>query len=291
MLEGPVRSDLSPLKPPPRRCGNALSKSRSAPRSFQHFQISNGGRSMNLWPPTARGIAIGLQRRRAMGTANRSKSSLIHSRLRHPVIDSDGHWIEFKPVFLDYLREFGGVSVVERFQTLSSSFGMRSWMRLSKEERRRRRIIEPPWWGLPVGNTLDRATSMLPKLLYHRLDELGIDFGVLFPTVCGVSPFIGDEEVRKAACRAYNRYATDLFAEFSDRLTPAAVIPMHTPQEAVAELEYAHSIGMKVAQLASLIRRPIEAVQQEAPQVSRRYAVWLDTLGLDSAYDYDPVWR
>jgi predicted TIM-barrel fold metal-dependent hydrolase len=226
-----------------------------------------------------------------MGTAKQSKSSAIRSRLNHPVIDSDGHWIEFRPVFLDYLREVGGRAIAERFVNLSSSFGMRSWLRTSKEERRRRRIIQPPWWGLPIGNTLDRATSMLPKLLYERLDELGIDFAVLFPSMCGVSPFIGDEEVRQAACRAYNRYATELFAEFSDRLTPAAVIPMHTPQEAIAELEYAHGLGMKVAQLASLIRRPIEAVLEQAPQVSRRYAVWLDTLGLDSAYDYDPVWR
>lgn len=222
---------------------------------------------------------------------SQSKSAKIHRSLSYPVVDSDGHWIEFRPVFLDYLRDVGGSAVAERYQIMSSSFGMRSWLRLSKQERRRRRITQPPWWGVPIKNTRDRATSMLPRLLYQRLDELGIDFSVLFPSMCGVAPFIGDEEVRKAACRAYNRYAAELFGEFADRLTPAAVIPMHTPQEAVEELEYAHGLGLRVAQLASLIRRPIEAVVQEAPQVSRRYAVWLDTLGLDSAFDYDPVWR
>jgi hypothetical protein len=57
-----------------------------------------------------------------MATRSQSKSETIHGRLTHPVIDSDGHWIEFRPVFLDYLREVGGSALAERFQTMSSSF-------------------------------------------------------------------------------------------------------------------------------------------------------------------------
>ena len=34
-------------------------------------------------------------------------------------------------------------------------------------------------------------------------------------------------------------YIAHQFGEFSDRMTPAAAIPMHTPQEAIDELEYA----------------------------------------------------
>jgi hypothetical protein len=29
---------------------------------------------------------------------------------------------------------------------------------------------------------LDRATAMLPRLMYERLDDLGIDFSVVYPT-------------------------------------------------------------------------------------------------------------
>ncbi len=29
---------------------------------------------------------------------------------------------------------------------------------------------------------LDRATAMMPKLLYDRLDELGLDFVIVYPT-------------------------------------------------------------------------------------------------------------
>jgi len=38
----------------------------------------------------------------------------------------------------------------------------------------------------------------------------------------------------------------------------------------------------------SLMRRPTAAAQKEG--ATNRYAMWPDTLGLDSAYDYDPVW-
>ena len=67
-------------------------------------------------------------------------------------------------------------------------------------------------------------------------------------------------------------------------MTPAAVIPMHTPDEALAELDYAvGELGMKVIMLNSMVERPVE----RGPEASE----WYDVIGLDSAYDYDPVWR
>src|SRR5271170_4246811 len=103
---------------------------------------------------------------------------------------------------------------------------------------------------IPAKNTRDRASALFPGLLYERLDEFGIDFTVLYPS-CGlvVMP-IEDEELRRATCRAFNMYLADRFREFSDRITPAAVIPMFTPKEAMAELEYAvQTLGLKVAML------------------------------------------
>ena len=48
------------------------------------------------------------------------------------------------------------------------------------------------------------------------------------------------------------------FRGFQDRLTPAALIPMHSPGEAIAELEYAvRELGLKSVMMASYIRRPI----------------------------------
>src|SRR5262249_6272813 len=47
--------------------------------------------------------------------------------------------------------------------------------------------------------------------------------------------------------------------------------------------------GTRWVALGSLIRCSI--LVRERQGVSRRYACWLDVLGIDSAYDYDPVWR
>jgi predicted TIM-barrel fold metal-dependent hydrolase len=211
-----------------------------------------------------------------------SASAALRARLSHPVIDSDGHWVEFGPQLFDYLREVGGTRAVEGFRARP----FEAWhLTVPLKERRERRLDQPVWWGVPTRNTLDRATAMLPRLLYERLDEMGIDFAVLYPTAGLRTPFIADDELRRITSRAFNRFSAEQFRQFSDRLTPAAVIPMHTPDEAIEELEYAvRELGLKVAMMASLIRRPIRAAGPNP------YARWLDTLALDSEHDYDPVW-
>ncbi|HYR41075.1 MAG TPA: amidohydrolase, partial [Methylomirabilota bacterium] len=50
-----------------------------------------------------------------MAYSTDSKSAAVRRRLDHPVIDGDGHWLEPIPIFLDYLRDVGGASAVEKF--------------------------------------------------------------------------------------------------------------------------------------------------------------------------------
>jgi predicted TIM-barrel fold metal-dependent hydrolase len=220
----------------------------------------------------------------------RSRSAEIRARLSHPIIDSDGHAAEFEPAVFDYMKNIGGSSIVERFKTAPDVPFAPLWYRLSRQERHERRVPRAQWWVHPTKNTLDRATSSLPKLLHKRLDEMGLDFTVVYPSMGIAALHMGDEELRRVACRAFNTYHADIFREYADRMTPVAVIPMHTPQEAIEELEHAVKVlGMKVPLLAAFVRRPIKAVAQKAPELSR-YAFWLDTLALDSEYDYDPVW-
>jgi len=223
-------------------------------------------------------------------------SAAVRTRLTHPVIDSDGHTVEFEPAVMDYLQQVGGPRSVERYKTertkgmASSLGGLLNWHRLTPDERRDQRATIPPWWALPAKNTLDRVTAMLPKLLYERLDDIGLDVTVLYPTFGLLAPHLDDEEIRRAACRAFNTYHADIFREYADRLIPVAVIPMHTPQEAIEELEYVvKTLGMKAVMLAGHVIRPVPVVARTAPEAAR-YAYWLDTFCLDSAYDYDPVW-
>jgi predicted TIM-barrel fold metal-dependent hydrolase len=216
-------------------------------------------------------------------------SRQIHDDLGHPVIDADGHYVEFGPDILDYLKRVAGQRVADAFKAPSDRMG-RS-IRMTPEQRRDQGIPQEGFWVIPAKNTRDRATALFPGLLYERLDEFGIDFTVLYPS-CGlvVMP-TEDEELRRATCRAFNNYLADRFREFSDRITPAAVIPMFTPAEAIAELEYAvQTLGLKVAMLGHPVRRPIAMVERTLPEATQ-WARWVDAFGIDSPYDYDPLWQ
>src|SRR6266852_6803664 len=222
-----------------------------------------------------------------MSARQSSGSAALRARLNFPVIDSDGHWVEFGPVLLDYLKQVGGSKAVDGFKSRPTE----NWhLTVPLKERRERRLDQPVWWGAPTRNTLDRATSMLPKLMYERLDDIGFDFTVLYPTGGLRTPFIADPELRQVTCRAFNTFSAEFFKDFKERMTPAAVIPMHTPHEAIQELEYAvRTLGLKVAMMSSLIRRPIPAVALQSRDPNP-YAIYFDMLGLDSEYDYDPLW-
>jgi len=214
-------------------------------------------------------------------------SAALRSRLSHPVIDADGHYLEFSPILFDYLKEVGGSHAAEGLKSMGAR--VIENLKLSNDERRKDRRAIEAWWGVPAKNTLDRATALLPKLLYERLDEFGFDFTVLYPTLGLRMPFIPDAESRRVACRAFNRFLADQFREFSDRMTPAAVIPMHTPEEAIEELEYAvRTLGLKVVMLQSMVIRSLNPQGGRTSQAAG--GLWFDVLGIDSEGDYDPVW-
>ena len=181
-------------------------------------------------------------------------SAQIRASLDHPLIDGDSHIIEYTPVLMDYIKQSGGGDAVTDFR--SNMRGGRTgpgWYQMNWEERRDSRSIRAPWWALPTKNTLDRCTAMLPKLYHERMDDFGLDYAVLYPTVGLGFHSIPDQEYRQLACHAYNEYAAAAYDEYGDRMTVAAVIPMHTPQEGIAELEHAHSLGLKVAMIPSFI--------------------------------------
>jgi predicted TIM-barrel fold metal-dependent hydrolase len=212
----------------------------------------------------------------------------IRSRLAHPVIDGDGHWVEFDPVFAERMWKVGGDRAADGF--LAAMQTTRDALSMSVAERRRRRIAQPAFWSRQAENTLDRATAMLPRLLYERLPQFGTDFAVIYPTAGLRLPRIDDDETRRAVIRAHNVVTADAFHDLSDRMTPAAIIPMHTPEEAIAELEYVtRELGAKVGMFGSGMSRRVPSTAPSDPD-SARLAVWYDVLALDSEHDYDPVW-
>jgi predicted TIM-barrel fold metal-dependent hydrolase len=208
----------------------------------------------------------------------------IRARLDHPVIDADGHIIEFLPAVRDFLVEEGGRSLAEEFDHVVEAG--RALEALPVEQRRALGAFKLTWWAYPAENSLDRATGMLPGLLYERLDELGIDYAILYPTMGLTGMSLDQTELRRASIRAFNRCAAEMFAPYSDRLTPVAMIPMMDPGEAIDELEYSvGTLGLKAVLLNGLVYRPLTNDPDAA-----RGARWVDTFGPESPYDYDPVW-
>ena len=110
----------------------------------------------------------------------------------------------------------------------------------------------------------------------------------MYPSLGLVFLHTPDETYRRGTCRALNRSNAETFAPFADRLAPVAAIPMHTPEEAVAELEYAvTTLGFKAALCAGYVQRPFAALADKDPDVAR-YAFWLDQFGLDCAVRLRP---
>ena len=216
-----------------------------------------------------------------------SRSAAIRSRLGHPVVDADGHAIETGSVFLDYLKQTAGPKLTAHYVSFMDAGG---WFGMTPEERRRQRVFRPSSWTLPTQNTLDRATAMLPHLFRERMDDFGLDFSIVYSTIALSVTRIVDEELRRATCRALNTMFADIFGDQSDRMTPVAAIPAHTPDEAIAELNHAVAdLGFKAAMITSNVRRPIEAVADSHPELGH-HASWMDTLCMESPYDYDPLW-
>jgi len=209
----------------------------------------------------------------------------IRRELSHPVIDADAHVVECQFALQDMLREVAGPRIAERFGEVLDSISMHRWYRADDATRRNRRLARPSFWHVPASNTLDRATTMLPSLMRERLDEFGFDFAVVYTTLGLSFVSLGDQEMRQALCRSLNRLNAETFREHSARLTPAAIIPMGSPAEAIAELEYAvHELGLKTAFVGGHFWRPLPGAGKDSG------ARYMDYLALDSEYDYDPVW-
>lgn len=213
-------------------------------------------------------------------------SQQIHDQLHHPVIDSDAHWLEFGPLLKERIGKIAGREVAECFTGLRQAIG--DALLMGPAERRRRRVAHSGCWTVPMANALDRATAMMPKLLYERMDELGLDFCVMYPT--GAAAVTPDRAMRQKATRAFNTFCRDYFADYADRMTPVAVIPTVTPDEAIEELEYAvQELGLKAALFGGMIPREAAAVR-DGDEDGSKLGRWYDVLGIDSAYDYDPLW-
>ena len=201
----------------------------------------------------------------------------IRAKLTHPVVDSDGHMMETSFAVLDFVKQVGGPAIAQRYEAM---------LRDDQTGKSRRAV----WVGNSGPGSIDRATAMLPKLYRARLEEAGMDFAVIYGTHALSVLAIGDDELRPVVYRAMNMLYADMFKDVGDRLTPVALIPMHKPEEAVAELDFAvGELGLKAIVMNAMIYRPAKEVLEEAPHLAK-FAMAPESPAIDVGDRYDPVW-
>ncbi len=203
----------------------------------------------------------------------------IRAEFDHPIVDADGHLIESVQLLFRHVAQVAGEKTAGRLAEVLPQL----FTGAGDPDRNEGR---GPWWPLPTDAEY-QATVMAPGLLAERLDDIGIDYTILYPSLGLALVTIPDAEVRRAAVRALNVMNAELCGPHADRMTPAAALPMHTPEEAVEELTFAvHELGLKVAMIPAAVTRPLAAYPDAYPSACR-----FDRYGLDSDHDYDPLWQ
>jgi hypothetical protein len=204
----------------------------------------------------------------------------LRTSLGHPIIDSDGHILESLPLLMTYLEKLFGSQAINAFHEENKAHPVRTMGNRERGEPR------SSWWA-STNNTLDQASCTAPGLFADRMGEFGIDFAIQYPSFGLRLMTTFDVTVRRQLARAQNTMIADLYRPFADRMTPVASIPMHTPEEAVEELQHVvGELGLKVVTMPPVLARPLPSNPDAFPA-----ARMLDRYGIDSEYDYSPVWQ
>src|SRR5262249_29671241 len=179
----------------------------------------------------------------------------IRKGLTHPVIDGDGHWVEYGPVFAEKIRKVTGDLGANGF--LQSQRRGPDALSMTPVQRAERGVAMEGFWGRQSTNTRDRATAMMPRMLYDRLGERGIEFGIVYPKAALGTPRIPSDAPRGQVTRGFTVVPQEYYKAPGHKLIPFAVIGVHPPDEAMEELEFVtKQLGAKVCIFGSGIRRP-----------------------------------
>src|ERR1043166_5616480 len=165
------------------------------------------------------------------------------------IIDGDGHIIEDQAAIIDHM---------------SSPY---------REIFRKRGVLYPPLDHLHTGRAVetppqrDGRVPVGPKGWVEFLDDVGIEWTVLYPTVALSYGKIVSLDAAVEASRAYNDWLYETYLRFNPRFKGMALIPMQDPEEAAKELRRAVTeLGMLGAMMpANALAHPRGATAYWSP--------------------------
>lgn len=154
---------------------------------------------------------------------------------------------------------------------------------------------------LEGGEKRSRTGNVGPKEWVQFLDDVGIDWTVVYPTAGLAVGRIIAEDWAIAACRAYNNWLHEKFTSKSPRIKGAALIPIQDTEAACAELRRAvQELNMAAIMLPSngegikghfgaKLYWPIYAEAEKLNVPLALHVGALHHLGMDSIGVYYPV--
>ena len=174
-----------------------------------------------------------------------------------------------------------------------------------REIAQRRNALFPPLDHLHDGRAVetpplrDQRPKVGPEGWLAFLDDVGIDWTVLYPTVALAYGKIVSLDYAVELTRAYNNWLHQTYLQFSPRFKGMAIIPMQDPEEAVKELRRAVTeLGMLGGMMPSnglpvpLGSKPYWPVYAEAERLGCSLAIHggcHDRFGMDHLNMYIPV--
>ena len=141
-----------------------------------------------------------------------------------------------RPVFSERMRKVGGDRAADGFLAAMQTHARRArhvGRRAAAPAHRPAGLLEPPGEEHARSGDGDDAAAALRA---PRRDRHSISRSSTRRPACACRD--RRRRDRRAVVRAYNIVTAEYFRDLGDRMTPAAIIPMHTPDEAIAELEY-----------------------------------------------------
>src|ERR671923_868126 len=171
-----------------------------------------------------------------------------------------------------------------------------------REIAQRKGVIFPPLDHLHAGGAVktppqrDQRPAVGPQGWLDFLDDVGIEWTVLYPTTALAYGKIVSLDYAVAVSRAYNDWLYDTYIRFNPRFKGMAIIPMQDPEEPAKELRrVVTELGMFGAMLPSNgLPQPLGAkiywpVYAEADRLGRALGVHggrAERLGLGHMYMY-----
>jgi len=204
--------------------------------------------------------------------------SLSHLEQVTGLIDCDSHVLEPRDLWQNYLES----KYVDRAIRIETKDGVEQLV-IGEQV-----VLQGVLAGLG-GAHVDKKKLFMPGMSYEdgcppasydpaarvlEMDAWGVDYSLVFPTIC-ILPFpTDDSDLASAYCRAYNNWMADFAKETHGRIWPVAVVNWHDVDAAVEEWRRCLDLGFKALfvppetvdgkRLTDPIFDPIWAMCQEA---------------------------